>query len=370
MGNVVSRCANEITSVFRSCRSKKSEDERKQKRNFEPHPPCDRHQQRQHQAEADFEEVDGAAPEHSQELLDCVSRRDDCLPECDQRGAHGSGCLQQSYTADSRDVTQDSIISKEFMIQTYRISRPSRPATGSTTSDSITVSSDCARDSGTGSEALIKSSTEEFQPKTVGDAEPKVEDIASNSCANQLEWKKNTGLTDTQRVILQPNLTNYLIKRTNLQPAMKIQPKTVSAEKWAQRGVLQPSEERASGSTQTQGVQSAATIGIAVEMSVDPALKGKHAVATDVEDNSDTATKLERENNTPEHLEREASVEANTRKHLDQQRNAKGMGDKEEQVWKGRSRTCGSNDTNCLDTLTKQVRCACTVWNNVPCGRQ
>ena len=168
---------------------------------------------------------------------------------------------------------------------------------------------------------------------------------------------------------------------------MKIQPKTVSEEKRAQRGVLQPSEERASSSTQTQGVQSAATVGIAVEMSVGPAVKGKRAVATDVEDNSDAATKSERESstpehlereasveantrNTPEHLEREASVEANTRKRLDQQRNAKGMGDKEEQVWKGRSRTCGSNDTNCLDTLTKQVRCACTVWNNVPHGGQ
>lgn len=369
MGNVLSRCANEIASVFRNCRSEKSEDERKQKRNFESRCDFHSHQQKQHQADAEFEEADTAAAEH-RELL---AVGDACLPECDQ--TLGSHCPQSamvgSSRVDNRDAVQGPRISKEFMIQTYRISRPTIPATNSTTKD-------CGKDPGTGSGTQMKNTTEnkpkEFQSKTVdGTAargcgiQPQAEDSAFER--SQPEWKKEIDAKNKQRVIVQPILTNYMIKRTNLQPTVKIEPKAVPDENRAQRGMLQPNVETAS--TQTQEVKSRreyascqvstilnSTESMVKEKNVNGLLNPKHIVAIDMEGKINTVTEsLERETNTLKHfyIQREASFEANTTKHLDQQRNAKSAGDKEEQVWKGRNRAFGSNGTNCLDRVTEQV---------------
>lgn len=375
MGNVMSRCANEITTVFRNCRSRKSEDERKQKRNVEPRSDCDtdRHQQRHHQAEAGFEEIDIAAPEHS-ELLAYLSkaRADDCLPECDQTpdSHRPNPVVAGRYRTDSGDVIQEPRISKEFMIQTYRISKPNCPATSS-------VTNECAKDD-TGSETQRKDSTqdkfEEVQPKTADDTntnsntespscaalkvKPKrVENIASESCAVQREWTAEVTATGS-RGTMQPNLTNYLIKRTHLQPTIKFQPKAVSDVNRNQRTALEPSAEKLkAGSAQVHQIQSTETS--AVERSGN-LMKAK----TDMGRKSGVVTlaKPEREANTMKHFleQREPStVEANsnTSKHnLDQQRKAMGVGDKEEQVWKGRIRA-GNSDANCPDTVTEQVRC-------------
>lgn len=115
-------------NVFKSCRSKKGDDEKNLKKNVEPpsqpdSPPFG--QQRNYTVDTeDFERID-----HTQACSTSLCN-DNCLPECDQQalamlpsallpsGEGGRGLDHK------RDFTAEPGISKEVMIQMYTISQP------------------------------------------------------------------------------------------------------------------------------------------------------------------------------------------------------------------------------------------------------